>query len=241
VVFSIGYDQLSRFLNALSMKNYVLLAIAGFFIINSSCRRNHVPSMAEEKTAGHKIIAVLPVEMIFTGTLPKDKTEEDIIRIEETESKTFQQSLHDNILRNGNTDRYMLMVSVQNYINTIAMLNQHKISIRDSWYKTDEELTRLLNVDAVVRMKVQKKRYMSDAASMGIDYGRQVIGAVLNKNVQVPNKTNDILASCSIISKGETLWNDNYRSASDWDTQPEYVINNITRNFASNIPYRKRR
>ncbi len=139
------------------MKNYVLLAIAGFFIINSSCRRNHVPSMAEEKTAGHKIIAVLPVEIIFTGTRPKNITEEDIIKIEETESKTFQQFLHDNILRNGNTDQYMLMVSVQNYINTIAMLNENKISIRDSWYKTDEELTRLLNVDAVVRMKVQKK------------------------------------------------------------------------------------
>ncbi|MBK8495248.1 MAG: hypothetical protein IPL50_09575 [Chitinophagaceae bacterium] len=223
------------------MKNYLLLAIAAFFLVNSSCRRNHVPSMAEEKTAGHKIIAVLPVEMIFTGTRPKNVTEEDIIKIEETESKTFQQFLHDNILRNGNTDRYMLMVGVQNYINTIAMLSEHKISIRDSWYKTDEELARLLNVDAVVRMKVQKKRYMSDAASMGIDYGRQVIGAVLNKNVYVPNKTNDILASCSIISKGETLWNDNYRSASDWDTQPENVINNITRNFASHIPYRKRR
>ena len=214
---------------------------AAIFLICTSCSRNHVPSMAEEKTASHKSVAVLPVEMIMTGTRPKNLTDEDIRKIEETESKTFQQFLHDNILRNGNTDRYMLMVTVQNYINTINLLNENNISIRNSWFKTDDELCRILNVDAVIRMKVQEKKYMSDHASMGIDYGRQVIGAVFKKNVYVPNKTNDILASCSIISKGETLWNDNYKSSSDWDTQPEYVINNITRNFASRLPYRKRR
>jgi len=223
------------------MKKHLLFAITGFLILSSSCRRNHVPSITEEKTARHRIIAVLPVEMVYTGTRPKNITDSLIVKMEERESKVFQQFLHDNILRNGNNDRYMLMVSVQNYINTNAILNDNKISIRDSWYKTDEELAGILNVDAVIRMKVQEKRYMSDAASMGIDYGRQVVGGILNKNVNVPNKTNDILASCSIISKGETLWNDNYRSASDWDTQPEYVINNITNNFAYRIPYRQRR
>jgi hypothetical protein len=241
VVFTVGYEQLSRFFNAFSMKNYILLAITGFFIVNSSCRRNHVPSMAEEKTAGHRTIAVLPVEMIFTGTRPKNLTDSQVVVMEERDSRTFQQFLHDNILRNGNNDRYMLMVSVQNYINTNAILHSNNISIRDSWYKTDAELAGLLNVDAVVRMKVQEKRYMSDAASMGIDYGRQVVNDILRKNVNIPNKTNDILASCSIISKGETLWNNNYRSASDWDTPPELVINNITNNFAYRIPYRQRR
>ena len=197
--------------------------------------------MAEEKTATHKIIAVLPVEMILTGTKPKNITDSDIVRMEEKESRMFQQFLHDNILRNGNNDKYMLMVSVQNYTNTNIILDEHHISIRDSWRKTDQELAGILNVDAVVRMKVQEKRYMSDVASMGIDYGRQIVGSVLNRNVNVPSKTNDILASCSIISKGETLWNDNYRSASDWDTQPDYVVNNITNNFAYRIPYRQRR
>ncbi|HMK05699.1 MAG TPA: hypothetical protein VK489_15965 [Ferruginibacter sp.] len=223
------------------MKKYVFFAVAGLIILSSSCRRAHVPSPAEEKTARHRVIAVLPVEMIYTGTRPKNITDSVIGKMEERESKVFQQFLHDNILRNGNNDRYMLMVSVQHYINTNAILNDNKISIRDSWFKTDEELAGMLNVDAVVRMKVQEKRYMSDAASMGIEYGRQVVGEIFKKSVNVPNKTNDILASCSIISKGETLWNNNYRSASDWDTPPEYVINNITNNFAYRIPYRQRR
>ena len=222
------------------MKNLIYI-LTSTLLVTGSCSRNNVPSIAEEKTATHRSVAVLPVEMIFLGQSPKDLTADDIRKIEEAESKMFQQFLHDNILRNGNTQRYMLMVNVQNYINTISMLNANNISIRDSWYKSDEELTSLLGVDAVIRMKVQKKKYMSDKASMGIDYGRQVLGAITKKAINVPNKTNDILASCSIISKGETLWNDNYRGTSDWDTQPEYVVNNITRNFATHLPYRKRR
>jgi hypothetical protein len=129
---------------------------------------------------------------------------------------------------------------VQNYTNTLQLLSENNISLHDSWYKSDEELCKLLKVDAVIRMKIQKKRYMSDAASMGVDYGRQVLGAVLKRNVYAPNKTNDIIASCSIVSNGETVWNDNYRRATDWDTPADYVVNSITENFAYHIPYRQR-
>jgi hypothetical protein len=223
------------------MKKNILFGITIVFIVVASCRRNHIPSMAEDKMAGHRIIAILPAEIIYTGSKPKNVTETDITKMEESESKMFQQFLHDNILRDGNTTQYTLTVSVQNYINTLALLTDNKISIRDSWYKTDEELVKLLNVDAVVRMKVQLKRYMSDKASMGIDYGRQIVGAVLKKNIYIPSKTNDVIASCSLVSKGETLWNKNYRREADWDTPADYVVNNITRNFAYYIPYKHRR
>lgn len=223
------------------MKKNILFHFAFVLLIAASCSRNHVPSVTEEKMANHKIIAVLPAEIIYTGTKPKNITEEDIARFEETESKLFQQFLHDNILRNGNTNKYALSVSVQNYINTLALLSENKITIRDSWNKTDEELAKLLNVDAVLRLKVHEKRYMSDKASMGIDYGKQIIGSVLKRNIPVPGKTNDILASCSLISKGETLWNKNYRREADWDSPVDYVVNNITSNIAYYIPYRQRR
>ena len=223
------------------MKKNIAFIFLTALIAVASCSRNHIPSIAEEKTATHKIIAILPVEMIYTGSKPKNLNEEEILKIEENESKIFQQFLHDNILKNGNTNRYMLTVSVQNYINTISLLDSNKISIHDSWHKTDKELMKLLNVDAVVRMKVQEKRYMSDVASRGIDYGRQVAGAVFKKNIYIPNKTNDINASCSLISNGETLWNHNYRATADWNSPADYVINNITNNFSYYLPYRHRR
>jgi hypothetical protein len=220
-------------------KNIPLLSIV-IILIAASCSRNHVPSVVHQKTAKHRIVAVLPAEMIYTGVPPKDAKKEDLEKLEETESKVFQQYLHDNILQNGNNGKYALTVSVQNYTNTLQLLSENNISWHDSWYKTDEELCRILKVDALIRMKIQKKRYMSDGASMGIDYGRQVIGAVLKKNVYVPSKTNDIFASCSIVSNGETVWNDNYRRATDWDTPTDIVVNNITENFAYRIPYRQK-
>lgn len=217
-----------------------LLPLFVLLIMISSCGRNRISSTVYQKTARHRVIAILPAEMIYTGTKPKHVTENDMTKMEESESRIFQQYLHDNILENGNTGKYSLRVSVQNYTNTLSLLSTNNISLQDSWYKTDEELCRLLKVDAVVRMKIQKKRYMSDAASMGIDYGKQVLGAVLKRNVYAPSKTNDIIASCSIISNGETVWNDNYRRSADWDTPAEQVVDRITENFAYHIPYRQK-
>ena len=222
------------------MKKIIPVAIIASLVVASSCSRHHTSSVVYQKTAKHRIIAVLPAEMIYTGTVSKNAKQEDLDKMEETESRIFQQYLHDNILQNGNTAKYALTVSVQNYTNTLHVLSENNISLRDSWYRSDEELCRLLKVDALVRMKVQKKRYMSDAASMGIDYGRQVLGAVLKRNVYAPSKTNDIFASCSIVSNGETVWNDNYRRATDWDTPTDIVVNSITENFAYHIPYRQK-
>ncbi len=220
------------------MNKNLLLLLAVFVFV--SCNRHTPSSAVYDKTASHRVVAVLPAEMMYTGTLPKNVKQEDLDKMEEQESKIFQQYLHDNILLEGNTGRYALSVSVQNYTNTLSLLEDNNISFKDSWYKTDAELCNILKVDAVIRMKIQKKRYMSDAASMGIDYGRQIVGAVLKRNVYAPSKTNDIMASCSIISKGETVWNDNYRRAADWNTPADQVVNNITSNFAYHIPYRKR-
>ena len=222
------------------MKKNLLLLVAPIFLYFISCNRHTASAPVYQKTASHRVVAVLPAEMIYTGTPPKNAKQEDLDKMEEQESKIFQQYLHDNILQEGNTGRYALTVSVQNYTNTLSLLAENNISYRDSWYKTDAELCSILKVDAVIRMKIQKRRYMSDAASMGIDYGRQIVGAVLKRNVYAPSKTNDIMASCSIVSKGETVWNDNYKRATDWDTPADHVVNNITSNFAYHIPYRQR-
>ena len=78
------------------MKKNIAFIFLTALIAVASCSRNHIPSIAEEKTATHKIIAILPVEMIYTGSKPKNLNEEEILKIEENESKIFQQFLHGN-------------------------------------------------------------------------------------------------------------------------------------------------
>jgi hypothetical protein len=178
-----------------------------------------------------------------SGTLPKNLTSYDIEQLEEKESKIFQESLYNNILRRANSEKIAMSVNVQPYTNTLAALQKNSISIRDSWTKDDKELATILGVDAVVRTSIQKDRYMSDVASAGIDVGKKILDAVLTKPVLLPgvtNKTNDIRATCSIISNGEALWNDSYKRESDYNFTANEIIENITDNFAKHFPYKRK-
>jgi hypothetical protein len=229
------------------MKKYLLLPVSFIFIIvlgSCSSHKYYTSSTFEQQTAHHKIIAVLPAEMIFTGTQPKNLSPEDIANIEETESRGFQNSLYNSILRHANTKKYFTSVNVQDIGTTQKLLEKSGISIRDSWKEDDKKLAKVLGVDAVVRMRIQKKRYMSDMASMGIDMGRQILyqtGAATKLPLPyVSNKTNDIHALCSVVSNNQTLWNDNYRRGANYNSSSEEVINEITDNFGKHFPYKKR-
>jgi hypothetical protein len=234
---------LDKALKILFMKLNSTLTALLVLITFSSCHRYYTSSSFEEKTLKHKSVAILPPQMILSGNQPKNLTQDQIAELEEKESKLFQEALYNNILRRANQGKYSMDVMVQPYSNTIALLEKNSVSIRETWTKDDKELAEMLGVDAVVRSSIQKERYMSDLASAGIDAGKQIIDAVLKKPVLVPgaiNKTSDIRATCSIISKGETLWNDSYKRESDWNSPANEIIENITDNFARHFPYRKK-
>ncbi len=215
------------------------------FIILSCSHKYYTSSFFDQQTAKHKIVAVLPAEMIFTGKQPENLAPEDIARIEESESKNFQQSLYNSILRYANSKKYFTRINLQDIVMTQKLLEDNNISPRAAWKKDDKELASILGVDAVVRMRIQKQRYMSDLASYGISWGRQVVYSTgLGSKIPipyVPNKTNDIYASCDIVSNNQTLWNDNYKGASDWNSPSNVVIENITDNFGRHFPYKRRR
>jgi hypothetical protein len=224
------------------MRNIFTLLAIGIFVLTTSCHRYYTSSSFEQKTAKHKLIAVLPPQMVLTGNKPKNVTEEEIAKIEETESKLFQRSLYNNILSRANTNKYEMSVALQPYDNTIALLEAKGINLRDAWRKDDKELATILGVDAIVRMSVQKERYMSDLASFGIDMGARVLNTVLKNGPFIPSrsKTNDVIASCALVSNGETLWNDTYKRAADWNSPANSIIENITDKFAKHFPYKRK-
>jgi hypothetical protein len=223
---------------------YACIALLAIFFFLACSRKHYAVSYFDQQTAHHKLIAVLPAEMIFTGIQPKDVSPEDIDKVEEMESRIFQNYLFNSIIRNANSNRYYTAVGVQDISTTLKLLEDNNISVRDSWREDDLKLEKILGVDAVVRMRIQKKRYMSDLASLGVSYGQQVlyqIGNVGKFVPYVPNKTNDIYASCNVVSNNQTLWNDDYRGSSNYNVSSERVIDNITENFGKHFPYRKRR
>ena len=191
------------------------------------------------------MVAILPAEVSFTGKQPKNLSPEDIAKAEETESINFQYALMNGILRHANTKKYVTTVNFQDVNTTQKILDQNNISIRDSWKKDDNELAKLLGVDAVIRMNIRKQRYMSDEASYGVGVAKSVIYRTgIGSKVPVPNsvgKTFDIYATCNLLSDNQTLWNDNYKRSTDYETQPNVIVEWITDWFGENFPYKKKR
>jgi len=217
-----------------------------FILILFSCsNRYYTASNFEEKTEGHKVVAILPAEITFSGKLPKNSNPEAIAAAEERESVDFQYALMNSILRHANTRKYITTVNFQDINTTLKMLEQNNISVRDSWKKDDNELAKLLGVDAVIRMNIRKQRYMSDEASYGIGVAKQVVYKTgIGSKVPVPNsigKTYDVYATCNLLSANQTLWNDNYKRATDYNTQPNVIVEWITDSFGENFPYKRKR
>jgi len=228
------------------MKKIIRLFAFIAIIFSSSCSRKHYPnSFFDQQTANHKVIAVLPSEIVFTGKQPKDLTAEQIAKMEEDESKAFQVSLYSNILRYANNNKTYMFVGVQDINKTMNTMEENQITIRDSWKADDKKLAALLGVDAIVRMQITQKRYMSDYASYGVGIGRTVINKIpLGNKIPIPSslgKTEDISAYCSVVSNSITLWNNSYKAAADWDNPSNVIIENITDAFGRNFPYKRRR
>ncbi|MEO6681839.1 MAG: hypothetical protein ABIN48_03350 [Ginsengibacter sp.] len=224
----------------------IFFAAAFFLVIASvSCRHKfYTASNFDELTRNHRKVAILPAEMIFTGVKPTNMSISDIKKMEEIESTLFQQYLHNSILKYSNASRHKTDIAFQETKNTLQLLEKNNISIRESWTMNTDELIRILGVDAVVRMKIQKERYMSDLASLGITIGQTVLnqigrpGSVLTGT---HNRTSTIYSSCSLISDDVVLWNDAYERSSDYYTPGRKVVTDITDKFGKNFPYKKKK
>jgi hypothetical protein len=230
------------------MKKPILLPFLLLFLaVSVSCSHGKYYQAAdfEEETTEHQLVAVLPAEMIFTGKQPQNLTPEDITRMEEQESRDFQYSLYNSILRHANTKKYITTIGFQDVSVTMKKLEDNKIDVRKSWAMDDKELAAMLGVDAVIKMRIRKQRYMSDGLSYGVDQARRIIsGTSIGSKLPVPysvSKTNDIDASCNLVSNNRTLWNNNYRRSTDWNVPANEIIEGITDNFGRNFPYKRKK
>lgn len=208
----------------------------------TSCKKYYTTADFEEKTIDHQTIAVLPFQMSFSGIRPKELTPEDIKVIEEAESKIFQASFYDAILASTRRGKKQLRVDVQHFSKTLSLLENNGITIRDSWFEDPSKLAELLGVDAVVKSRIDKTRYMSDLASYGIEVGTQVIN-VLSRGRIIPGvsrRNKDVKTNYSLVDKntGNTLWSIGFDYNADWRSRPEDMVDAINHRSAKKFPYR---
>ena len=196
-------------------------------------------------TVDHQSVAVLPVEMIFQGKAPKGLTAEDIWQIEEGESLAFQASLYNYLLdRSSPHRRRPVWVAIQPIDITNRLLAESGLAVRDTWAVPADELARVLGVDAVVRTRVQKTRYLSDLGSFGIAVGVHVLLEALEEEhlwlLPWGPRTHDIYAEGELIEarSGKMLWKVAVNRDTDWSRPANDVIRGVTRKLAKKFPYR---
>ncbi len=227
------------------MKKYIVISSVLLMVVTMQfCGRGiYTNPVFLEKTAGHRVIAILPFEMIFTGKKPKKLSIEDAAKLEEVESIAFQRSLYQSLFHETTRYRNPLRIDIQAITKTNRILDKNGIGIRESWRMDEEELAGLLGVDAVVRTRVIKRRYMSGLASFGIEVGTSILNAILEDSplfLILPTTTNRIKAECYICNglDGSLLWEYSVVDETDWRLEANAIVDGVTRHFARRFPYR---
>ncbi|MBT8219974.1 MAG: hypothetical protein KJP00_09115 [Bacteroidia bacterium] len=227
------------------MKFKTLLFVLASALIFIKCTPYYQAIDFADKTSDHQLIAVLPFEMVYTGIKPDKLTDADIKEIEMAESQAFQISFANAVLRSTKAGKKQIRISLQDYQTTNKLLKDNGIDVLSSWNESPEKLAEILNVDAVIKARIQKHRLMSDLESYGISVGIHII-QVLGGNVIWPwlpanvTKSKEINTDYRLINRadGKVLWSIFFDVDADWRQRSNEIIDNVNRRAARKFPYR---
>ncbi len=222
-----------------------LLTLSSISIILFCCTPYFISNNFEIQTVNHKEIAILPFEMTYTGLIPDEISEEDLILVEEAESIAFMTSYYNEVLRSTRSGKKPIRVNIQHYKNTLQLLDDNGINIFDSWDMKAEDIAAILQVDAVLRGYIEKNQLIPDLESFGIDVGIHIIN-ILTDNalwLWIPyelTKSKEVKTNYSIVDgqDGTTLWSIAYDIDADWRSPANEIIDDVNRRSSRKFPYR---
>lgn len=227
------------------MKKLLNLTIGFLITFLFSCTPYFISHDFEIQTADHKVIAILPFEMNYTGRIPKEISKEDLNKIEELESKAFMISYYNEILRSTKSGKKPIRVNIQNYYNTLQLLEGNGISLINSWNIKAEELAEVLQVDAVLRGYVEKNQLLTELESLGIEFGARILNIMTNHTLWpwIPYNisiSKIVKTNYSIVDgkNGSTLWSIAYEVEADWRKPANEIIDEVNRKSTRKFPYR---
>lgn len=231
----------TTFLSTLSRS---LLFLGALFY--SSCTPHYIAANFDEKVADHQMVAILPVEVIFTGKIPEEISESDLLILQEAEAQAFQISLYNEILRSTKSGRKPILVDIQHYRQTLDRLDERCAGLPDIWRRDPAELAEILGVDAVVKARIEKMRFMSDLESYGIDLGLHLAQLFAGGSFWpwLPpgvTRAKNIRADYALLdgADGKTLWQVAFDVDADWRRPSNEIIDDISRRAARKFPYRE--
>lgn len=166
------------------MKTFILFILPALLFIGSCSP--HVYKDKEffsQAKLNEQTLAIMPVEVIYSGKFPKDWTAEYVAKLKEEQSIQLQEEIYEDFLFHASRKEIKKKWEV-NLIDLHKLndkLSQNGISLEESYRIPSDKLVDLLGVDMLVRGRVQNVRHMSQAAATGINIGVSVLEGILSK------------------------------------------------------------
>ncbi|HXH99254.1 MAG TPA: hypothetical protein VNI52_03220 [Sphingobacteriaceae bacterium] len=181
-----------------------------------------------------KKVAILPVEVEFTGRLPKGYTLETKRVTEDKESTEIQNMVYrEYLFRAKRANKNQQSVEIINIDQVNSRLRAHGINPRKSWTMNPDSLGKLVGADMVMRVRVKKDRIMSTAASIGVGVATTVLENILNRNgsgnstsIGSGGRTYNIFfdATLSDVNSSTVISKISKDGDASWSETPEEVI-----------------
>ena len=234
------------------MKNRLLFGLIILGIIGlAACAKSFTTPVFSSKSVGHKRVAVLPYQMVYTGRQDADLSPEDKRKIAEAESQAFQRALHNQLLRQSGSGKKDIKIEFQTPERTNKILQDSGIVTMDAWKETPERLSAILGVQSIVYTRVEKEKFLTDLESFGLEIAGDILDKIkLPDGFNLPpgadpsfyNRTYHIRIDCQLLngSDASLLWKLPMDIDIDWNSRANEVIEQVARRSAKKFPYRNR-
>ena len=224
-----------------------VLLLLGFItiLLSTGCQRR-APYMVQDfetRTLEHRVIAILPFELSYTGRLPKDWTEEMAETMRKREAISLQASLQSAILNRVSISRNNYAVDFLSTATVNNKLRAAGITPYLAYLEDPAKITEILGVDAVVNTSANKERYLSDEASAVISTAAQIVSTagngVFGNAINLNARTYSVAVNVALVDeRGIVLYNDRSDISMDWTTTPNEAIELLGNRISRTFPYR---
>lgn len=196
----------------------------------------------EQRTAGHQTIAVLPLQLTYTGRLPTDWSEAKADSLRRQESLLLQTSLQTALLNRVRNSRRTFRVDLLATTTTNNRLRAAGIEPHLAYLEDPAVLVATLGVDAIVVTAVNKERFLSEEASFVVSTANTVISTIGNNPVAGilgrGARTYNVDVRVDLVdAEGVVLFNDRSEFNMDWATTPNESIEIIGARISRRFPY----
>ena len=221
-----------------------IVLLSAFAFLLFSCGTNRAIYQSpdfEQKTARHKTVAILPVQLIQTGHRPKEVSEADVKSSNEKWGYVFQESLQSYILKQTAKNKKGQPVSFQATQKTNALLKEQQLSVEDLYGKQPEDIAQLLGVDAVIMTTMNHNKNFSDGVAYGLAAARTIANVVSRTPVIAPGMdAANVNINCSLYDAKDSklLWKTFRDGGTDLPANVNELMEHYSNWIAKKLPYK---